>query len=408
MKNFIFISFIAGAALGLGACHDNEFYCENAPQNDCRNLVDGRVDGPVTGCTAAPSKCTGDKPVCDTVTDTCVPCLGNNVEDMSCPAAAPVCSSQACGVCTADVQCTSGACRADGTCSAAANVISVAPGGAGTTCDKNSPCDLTTGVGKISTSKNVLHLAPGNYPVNSGLTLAADVAVVGRGATLDRSAGNAGAVVTTSAKVALEFLTVTGGLGSNGVGVSASLGTLTMVNTKVSSNGGGGVAITNSGFKLVNNVIVLNGGTGSFFGGVKIDQIAAGTTLREMSFNTIANNLGPTGIVTGVACSLVLTACTFSNNIIFDNVVSSGITQTTGNNCSYTYSDIGPGVVVGGTGNLSVGPQFVDVSGGNFHLMGTSPVKDKADPAATLGTDFDGDVRPQGGARDMGADEVKP
>jgi hypothetical protein len=43
----------------------------------------------------------------------------------------------------------------------------------------------------------------------------------------------------------------------------------------------------------------------------------------------------------------------------------------------------------------------------DFHLMGTLPAKDAANPAATLVDDTDGDVRPQGLRRDIGADEIK-
>ena len=113
-------------------------------------------------------------------------------------------------------------------------------------------------------------------------------------------------------------------------------------------------------------------------------------------------------MVTGVVCSTVLSASTFSNNVIYDNVVGGGATQTSGNNCNYTYSDIGPGSLITGTGNMNVAPLFVDATSKNFHLQGSSPVKDKADPSATLATDFDGDARPQGAARDIGADEIKP
>ncbi|HPH70272.1 MAG TPA: hypothetical protein PLF40_31190, partial [Kofleriaceae bacterium] len=364
--------------------------------------------GPVTGCKAAPDKCTGDKPVCDMTTDTCVPCLGSNVEDMSCPAAAPVCSSQACGVCTADAQCSSGVCRADGTCSAVANVISVAPGGAGTTCDKTSPCDLTTGVGKISTSKNVLHLAPGNYPVNAGLTLATDVAVVGRGATLDRIGGTPGPVVSVTAAATLEFLTITGGHGANGVGISTNFGTLTLTAATVRAHTDGGISLTNSGFKLLNNFIVKNGSATSVFGGMLFSgYVAANPTLREFKFNTIVDNQATSGLANGINCSNVTTDIIGSSNIVFDNTVKATAADA---KCSYIYSAMGP-TAVPGMNNINTRPAFV--SGNDYHLSsaaanaGIANPTTANDPAATLATDVDGQARPQGGGnRDLGADEV--
>jgi hypothetical protein len=62
---------------------------------------------------------------------------------------------------------------------------------------------------------------------------------------------------------------------------------------------------------------------------------------------------------------------------------------------------------VAGTGNLSSDPLFVDPVHNNFHLQLASPARDAADPAATLAVDLDGDARPQGAGRDMGADEIK-
>ncbi len=51
---------------------------------------------------------------------------------------------------------------------------------------------------------------------------------------------------------------------------------------------------------------------------------------------------------------------------------------------------------------------FVDAAAGNYHLMSASPCKDKADGAGAPMRDFDGDLRPQGGGPDIGADEIKP
>ena len=51
--------------------------------------------------------------------------------------------------------------------------------------------------------------------------------------------------------------------------------------------------------------------------------------------------------------------------------------------------------------------KFVDAIRDDFHLQPTSPLRDAADPAATLATDVDGEIRPQGPGRDLGADEIK-
>jgi hypothetical protein len=62
---------------------------------------------------------------------------------------------------------------------------------------------------------------------------------------------------------------------------------------------------------------------------------------------------------------------------------------------------------VSATGNLNLDPMFIAALQGNFHLMNGSPCKDAADPASTIPDDIDGDMRPQGPRRDMGADEIK-
>jgi hypothetical protein len=59
-----------------------------------------------------------------------------------------------------------------------------------------------------------------------------------------------------------------------------------------------------------------------------------------------------------------------------------------------------------GNNNQVGDPQFV--GGTNFHLGSGSPAIDMADPASTNMIDFDGDVRPNGPASDIGADEYVP
>lgn len=70
------------------------------------------------------------------------------------------------------------------------------------------------------------------------------------------------------------------------------------------------------------------------------------------------------------------------------------------------FSDIGPVLLVG-TGNLNLDPQFIAPAQNNFHLQASSPLRDAADPTATVADAIDDDARPQGGGRNVGTDEIK-
>jgi hypothetical protein len=175
----------------------------------------------------------------------------------------------------------------------------------------------------------------------------------------------------------------------------------------VANNTGGGVSLTGTQFEIVNSYIVENGrpgGSGSLLGGLVIRDIADSGTHR-VEFNTIAGNFAKTGIVAGVSCTVVTVPLSFGNNVVYGNGTDSLI-QVEGGNCNWTYSSIGTGVVPG-TGNIAGDPQFVDAGQSNYRLKGTSPARDAADPGATVGVDHEGDKRPQGSRRDMGADEVR-
>ena len=57
-----------------------------------------------------------------------------------------------------------------------------------------------------------------------------------------------------------------------------------------------------------------------------------------------------------------------------------------------------------GSGNLMGDPAFV--AAGDFHIGPTSAARDAANPAATSLRDIDGEPRPLGAGRDIGADEI--
>lgn len=111
---------------------------------------------------------------------------------------------------------------------------------------------------------------------------------------------------------------------------------------------------------------------------------------------------GSEGSTPGAIGSVVATPLTFGNDIAFGN--ASG-TQVEAGNCAWRFSDIGPVPRVG-TGDLNLDPQFVAPAQNNFHLQASSPLRDAADPTATVADDIDDDARRQGGGRDVGADEI--
>jgi uncharacterized repeat protein (TIGR01451 family) len=66
--------------------------------------------------------------------------------------------------------------------------------------------------------------------------------------------------------------------------------------------------------------------------------------------------------------------------------------------------DYGTGITPGAD-DISVAPGFVDPASLDFHLMLSSALVGRADPASPLAADFEGDARPQGTRADIGVDE---
>jgi hypothetical protein len=197
--------------------------------------------------------------------------------------------------------------------------------------------------------------------------------------------------------------------GNQGVGLSAAGGIVVLSRCAVTANAGGGVAISGAQFDITNSVIALNGGSSSLFGGVDISQTPNTAGIYRLDFTTITANLGqPTiPVNTGINCSSIGKMLVFDSNIVYGNAVNGGGQQVGGSAlCSMSYSDVGPDPTTG-TNNINMPPMFANAAQGDFHLANASPAKDAANPAATLDVDIDGDSRPQGARRDMGADEVR-
>jgi hypothetical protein len=440
------------ASFALAACKRAEpNYCPTATNRNCLELD-------ASNACASNQDCSGATAVCDVAgSQMCVQCTPS---DNPCTAAAPVCMANQCQKCTQHAQCatTSNVCSPEGVCEISEQVAYIQAGGTGKpNCTKDAPCGtLAEG---LNTGRPIVKLATGTVADNKTTTIdgIAVTILADPGAKLDRT--NDGVILeikNSGADAKVYDLAITGGTGmatdpaisissggapklsltrvtvggnqglgisatagaltisqstisgNTGGGISATAGALTISQSTISGNTGGGISISGSQFDITNSFIVRNGSATATFGGLSISAIGVGAGgAHRLDFDTITANVGPATVNTGVTCSNVLTPLVFSNDIIYDNIVSGGGLQIGGSvNCATAYSDVGPASVAG-TGNISADPLFVNVSQADFHLQATSPARDVADPASTSAVDFDGDARPQGIRRDMGADETR-
>lgn len=448
---FGLVGLLAGLAFGVPACRQlNPEFCANHPEDlDCigRTGIGAGIDA---GLCTQDEQCTNSAPVCDITRSMCVPCMQGKVG--ACGGATPVCGvDEACHPCAMDAECASQICLPDGSCASPIDVLYVSPTGSPlATCMPDDHCSLARALALIDGTKSTIRLDPAHYNLPATVVLSSDLHLVGRGAILDRTAADSGAVLSVAAgtHISLDYVTVMGGDGDGGDGIDCFRATLTLREVTIQSNAGSGITgsqcqlavshaqlLNNQGYGIAdtqsdvvlvrsliagnafvglnlssqttydieNNVIVKNGGPNGG-GGVSLTALGGPAGRHVFAFNTVSQNQGAFGNVSGVACDQVAgVPFAMTSNLVVNNA---GPTQVIGGACAWTYSDIFPGPV-SGTGNLSSDPLFVDPAHNNFHLQLASPVRDAADPAATLAVDIDGDARPQGAGRDMGADEIK-
>lgn len=154
-------------------------------------------------------------------------------------------------------------------------------------------------------------------------------------------------------------------------------------------NGGpsveGSIELTNS--------VVISDPSGSAIG---INSLGTGNPNSKVVNNTFIGGR--------VACSPSGSLAQFSNNIFY-NYTSIDVPTS----CAYQYNLVTPVRDLGGNGNTTGDPMFVDVANGDFHLKAGSVAIDAADPAiVTIDRDHDGTHRPQGTRSDIGAFEYLP
>ena len=389
-------------------------YCVDHKCVQCMDSANGcTAEAPVCSASNACTSCAqeGD---CTSYTSTphcgasgaCVACRDGNDCKMS---GQPICDTGACRACASDTECPSNACdKETGACVDESTIIYLSPSGGTTgTCTKSAPCStFALGIAQLGGARNVIKAAPGDYSGQFALSHVT-ATIYGDGATLTANATNLSVIaIGDGADVTIQGLHVTGAGGTaHPPGVACGTTTppamMRLHRMRIDANDGGGVKINACGFELINDVIVMNGGLASTFGGVLVQSTRA-VDPGVLAFDTIVGNTGLAGSVTGVHCDTLGTPLTFDSDIVYDNIVSNGGKQVD-SACSYTYSDINDST--NGTGNITSSPGFVNQGGGDYHLGAGSMAIDAADPASTLGIDLEGSKRPKGARRDIGAYE---
>lgn len=401
----------------------NENYCEGRNKNNnCSEPPwDASVDAP-TPCQSS-AECMAPAGVCDlsagTASGKCVMCTAT--DDAACSATGLVCGvDNMCHACSAHVQCASNVCLPEGKCNPvnATNVAYVAPPptGSGTACTKAAPCALLSTALKTGRSYIKISGTITDNPIVEGaqtVTIVADPLAILTpkliGPMLELKGGSnleiydlelSGAQGTSGHAISMpasspSTLTLhrVKILNNDGAGINANGGTLNIYQSTIAENKGGGVIMGSATtFNIRNNFIVRNGTSASKAGGVLADP-AAGS---KIEFNTIVDNQSASTIymTAGLACTTGIQA---PYNLVIGN--SNG-----------DLSDPQIAVCDPERKSIRVGSSadggFRKSDPNDYHLTAATR-QEFIDEFACAGTDIDGDLRPQDGECDYGADEYR-
>ena len=360
----------------------------------------------------------------------CVECA----DAADCPMNAPICASSACRVCQHNDECPSEVCASDGTCVSTDMIAYASPTGSDAAdCSQATPCSLSHAV---SLGRTYTLVSGGIYQLPHGLTLdgtrwitgigasaptitpspSGPIFTVGlnahlhvshlvlSGATNTTSTSNDGTAIlcpndNTARTLELDDVVVTSnaynGVDANTCSVTATHSAFTHNLNGVyvkdnaatidacdfSRNGIDGLNFDGTIALVVNSFFTDNGRNGA--------TISSGDTGGHIQFSTAAYNRYAFSVGIPATATFDLT-----NNLMAANVT--GGIQCTGGACP-------------SGGSITLGADVTTAhfkSSADFHITAGSVAIDAAS-GSTLDHDFDGDARPLGVGRDVGADEAQ-
>jgi hypothetical protein len=385
-------------------------------------------DDAAAGCTRD-QDCGATTPFC--VDTTCVVCKAS----ASCPAERPVCDTirHDCRSCEKDSECDSGACDiAAGACIGQGSIRYASPTGSNADpCTKTTPCSLQHAAELVDTAHSYVVLVPGRYEQFFGFS-AQTATIVGNNATLAFTSTAFGADIRAGSSIAIRniILEEPPDVLADGVGwILVANSKLDIDNIQsdaksmapLSGRGGDTITMRRSSFtglapdatRLVADACIFHTGGPGVGGSIELTNsvVIADSTSNSsgVALGINASGANPTSKISNntffrgsVFCTG--TAAQFINNIFY-NHTSIGV----GSGCAYQYNLVTPILDLGGSGNTTGDPMFVDAAHGDLHLKLGSAAIDAGDPSLVLiDRDFDGTHRPQGTRSDIGAFEYVP
>lgn len=407
-------------------CDASAPYCESG---SCIEACSTDAECPGAGQSASKAYCVGGA---------CAECrIGMD----DCAGTTPVCgATNQCRACATNSECTSGVCEIDGHCVDSGQIAYVAPNGSTTTdCSKTLPCTLPLGI--ASTHPYVV-VAGGTYGLFQTLVISGTKKLIGDGSRPVLTSTFPGTIIKLVGEgdVTLTNLKVTGatsmGTTAIGNGIECPLdatGTRTFrfVDTIVSGNAADGMYGRGCTVFASHSVFSSNGamgldlqdGSGTIdactiidnqkFYGVSLDggqwsvtnsviahnvngiyQFSSAGVVSRFDFNTVVDN-------TKYGVDVQADGAVFSgaNNLVVRNLLGNIIASSCPTACTF------PGTIAL-SDPATVHFKSADAQPYDYHLTAGSVAIDAA-INGTLDHDMDGEVRPKGAARDVGADEAQ-
>jgi hypothetical protein len=398
---------IAVLACGALAACDTLLGKELNPKFCAAHPDDSRCRGDASQSCSSTAQCTAPL-VCDVGgTNTCVQCTPE--EDDACTGATPVCGDdRTCRGCTAHAECGgSDACLPSGACADPAQVAYVKPmvlgGSDNPNCTLAMPCTKVTSA--LQTGRAYVKIAGTN---DEGGTISIDsrnvMLLAERDAKLTRTSIGLHVQISGTSEVEIYDLEISGALGTQGIGISMPPGNaakLTLRRVKLLNNQGGGISVSGGTFNITNSFIVRNGDElAGTFGGLSLGIATPGN--NRLEFNTIVDNKAAINSA-GVVCNVP--AFMAPNNIVARNNLAGSTTapgaQTTVGGCTYPSSRIQNDV----SGLMFEHPDPPGTL--SYKLLLGSAAIDQATTPSDIVEDFEGQPRPSGPGKDIGADELQ-